>query len=98
MSLDEQHVALPKLYGAPAYARPRVPVEETPRPFDPDELPIAAARTAEEQQFAESLPGRAFVAGGNQRDAQSGSPHEGDLKGRPFLLRSIAGRFFGGDS
>lgn len=98
MSLDEQHVALPKLYGAPAYARPRVPFDETPRPFDPDELPIAAARTPEEQQFAESLPGRAFIPGGTQRDARPPASRDGDLKGRPFLLRSIAGRLFGSES
>ena len=98
MSLDEQHVALPKLYGAPAYARPRAPYEQTPRPFDPDELPIAAARTRAEQQFVESLPGRSYLAGGNPRDLQASSSRDGDLKGRPFLLRSIAGRLFGGES
>ena len=27
MAMDEQHVALPKLYGAPAYARPTIVVE-----------------------------------------------------------------------
>lgn len=97
MSIDEHHVALPKLYGAPAYARPRAPVEEAPRPFDPDELPISAARTAEEQRLAESLPARPYLAGGQGREAQS-SAREGDLKGRPFFLRSIAGRLFGSDS
>ena len=41
MAIDEQHVALPKLYGAPAYARPAaVAAEVEPRPFDPDDLPI----------------------------------------------------------
>ena len=47
MSLDEQHVALPKLYGAPAYARPAAPVDLTPRPFDPDELPLEMDQTPE---------------------------------------------------
>ena len=42
MSIDEQHVAMPKLYGAPAYGRPPVPAETVARPFDPDELPIEA--------------------------------------------------------
>ena len=53
MSIDEQHVALPKLYGAPAYARPprHAPADE--RPFDPDELPIEAYQTDEEHEFAE---------------------------------------------
>lgn len=98
MSVDEHHVALPKLYGAPAYARPRVAVEETPRPFDPDELPIAAARTPEEQQFAESLPARPYLAVAISRDGQSSSSDRRDLSGRPFFLRSIAGKLFGTDS
>lgn len=96
MSIDEQHVALPKLYGAPAYARPRPPVQESPRPFDPDELPISAARTAEEQRFADSLPARAYLASGNGRE-DTLATRDADLKGRPFLLRSIAGRLFGSD-
>ena len=45
----DPYFALPKLYGAPAYARPPRVVEETERPFDPDDLPIAAARMSDEQ-------------------------------------------------
>ena len=37
------------LYGAPAYARPPSIVAPTPLPLDPDDLPIAAAQTAQEQ-------------------------------------------------
>ena len=51
MAIDEQHVALPKLYGAPAYARPPRPSADTPRPFDPDDLPIEAVRTDEERDL-----------------------------------------------
>ena len=40
VAIDEQHVALPKLYGAPAYARPPRPAAVADRPFDPDDLPI----------------------------------------------------------
>jgi len=97
VSIDEHHVALPKLYGAPAYARPRPPVEASPRPFDPDELPISAARTAEEQRIAESLPARPYLAGSQTREDPS-SARDGDLNARPFFLRSIAGRLFGSDS
>lgn len=48
--MDEfpQHVALPKLYGAPAYARPAVAVAHTPRPLDPDDLPIVAQMTEDD--------------------------------------------------
>jgi hypothetical protein len=44
----DPYFALPKLYGAPAYARPPKVVPETERPFDPDDLPIAAALTDDE--------------------------------------------------
>ena len=49
MAIDEQHVALPKLYGAPAYARPPRHAEEVDRPFDPDDLPIEVHQTDEER-------------------------------------------------
>jgi hypothetical protein len=45
----DPYFALPKLYGGPAYARPPRVVEETERPFDPDDLPIAAARMPDDQ-------------------------------------------------
>lgn len=98
MSLDEQHVALPKLYGAPAYARPRPPVEPAPRPFDPDELPIAAARSPEEQRFAETLPARTYFPGGGVATERADSANGNGLKARPFRLGSIAGRLFRGNS
>ncbi len=44
MNPDEHHVALPKLYGAPAYARPPRTFESTDRPEDPDDLPLEAFR------------------------------------------------------
>jgi hypothetical protein len=41
---DRGAAALPKLYGAPAYARPRVAVVSAyERPFDPDDQPLACA-------------------------------------------------------
>ena len=64
MALDEQHVALPKLYGAPAYSRPSRPVEVAERPLDPDDLPIAAFQTDEEREIAETLAGRPYAPGG----------------------------------
>ena len=54
----DPYFALPKLYGGPAYARPPRVVEETKRPFDPDDLPIAAARMSDEQ----TLTGAPFTA------------------------------------
>ena len=68
VSIDEQHIALPKLYGAPAYARPAAPVATAPRPFDPDDLPIEAVMTDEERELASSLPARAWAPGGRTDD------------------------------
>ena len=98
MSLDEQHVALPQLYGAPAYARPPKVVAEAERPFDPDELPLEAQRTDEEQEFVELLPARVYAPGGttlgSMTQTDAGTT---DLRPRTFSLRGIAGRFLSGD-
>lgn len=102
MAIDEQHVALPKLYGAPAYARPTVVVETAARPFDPDDLPIEAVMTDEERRIAESLPAHAYAPGGHGRseraeraDRSQSSPR---LNPRPLSLRALAGRLLGEDS
>jgi hypothetical protein len=88
LSIDEQHVALPKLYGAPAYGRPRRAVDVTPRPLDPDDLPIAAYQTDEERELAERLPHEGATA------ARDGS---GELKARPFRLRALVSRILPGN-
>jgi hypothetical protein len=59
-----QHVALPQLYGAPAYGRPPRPIEPAARPFDPDALPLTAEMTDEERAFVATLPDRAWHPGG----------------------------------
>ena len=93
MALDEQHIALPKLYGAPAYARPAPIVEETPRPFDPDDLPIAAVQTPEEREIAASLPAHTYAPGGHLVAAGANGGHgEPKLSPRPLSLRALAGR------
>lgn len=108
MSIDEQHVALPKLYGAPAYARPAAAVAEAvPRPFDPDDLPIQALMSDDERKWAASLPARAWAPGGGIADASDGKNHsqhgqngrdgEPSLRPRQLSLRSIAGKLLGGN-
>jgi hypothetical protein len=92
---EQQHQALPKLYGAPAYGRPQIPVEVTaPRPFDPDELPIEAAMTDEEREFAATLPASAYAPGGTDLDRKTRVVLETEHRslGRPFRLKSITGR------
>jgi hypothetical protein len=89
MAIDEEHTAHPRLYGAPAYARPPSAVAPTQLPVDPDDLPLAVAQTAEEQQLAESLLLRPYQSVSlirPQRDEPTPEP-------RPIPLRALAGRF-----
>ena len=98
MSVDERSVALPKLYGAPAYARPPAPVSPTPRPFDPDQLPLEVYQTDEERRYADLMPAHLYAAGNNATSpdtSQAGSAR--GLRPRIFNLRAMAGRLFGGD-
>ncbi|HEU4672016.1 MAG TPA: hypothetical protein VFS32_03885 [Candidatus Limnocylindrales bacterium] len=95
MSIDEQkqHVALPRLYGQPAYARPPRSFAASDRPPDPDDLPLDVVQTEEEREMAEQL------RGGTWAEARAkGTPAAqigGDgLRPRPFSLRTI-GRLFG---
>ena len=99
MSIDEQqHIALPQLYGAPAYARPPTVAEIAERPFDPDELPIEAFQTDEEREFSTTLPARAFAPGGIRLGRAETSTDAGDpLRPRSLTLRGIAGRLLGGN-
>lgn len=96
MAIDEQHVALPQLFGAPAYARPAPVVENTPRPFDPDDLPIEAVMTDEEREIAASLPAHTYAPGGAHPKAEpKGRRATAGLTSRPLSLRALAGRILG---
>ena len=100
MAIEEQkHVALPKLVGQPAYGRPSRPVLEAPRPFDPDDLPLTNALNDEERHWVESLPARAYAPGGGIKigdEAQSRtSAAPISIAGRPFRLRTLAGKLRG---
>ena len=79
MSADEiRHVALPKLYGGPAYARPVMLIESSERPFDPDELPLVVAMTDEE---------RAIIDEDRRLAAQDVAPPPPTLQSKPFRDR-----------
>ena len=89
MSIEEEHVAHPRLYGAPAYARPHSAVAPTPLPLDPDDLPIAAAQTPQERRLAEKLLARPYQTVSTVRPSRD-APR---LEPRPLLLRALAERF-----
>ena len=91
MSSEEQHVALPKLYGAPAYARPPRSVDLGERPIDPDDLPLELERTDEEREYASRLAGSVFAPVLLGQPAPNG---HGQIEARPFSLRGITGKLF----
>jgi hypothetical protein len=95
VSIDEhKHVALPKLYGQPAYARPPRPAPTAERPPDVDDLPIDAVQTDEEREVAAQLTGSTYA---ERRETGTPADQMGGqgLQPRPFSLRTI-GRLFGG--
>jgi hypothetical protein len=97
VSVDERPVALPKLYGAPAYARPPVPVAQSARPFDPDLLPLQVYQTDEDRRVGEHLTPRSYIGGMDWREMATASHGASDgLRPRLFNLRAIAGRLLGG--
>ena len=100
MSIEEQHMALPKLMGAPAYARPAAPVATAPRPFDPDDLPLVVYQSEDEQEFASAIAARAYAADGSLSAGANGSGSStgaNRLQPRSLSLRAIAGRLIGSD-
>jgi hypothetical protein len=86
---DHGHVALPKLYGAPAYARPPItPVTRTERPLSPDDLPLESEQTAEERELVQNMAG--YPRDG--ADDRAANARDERRHGRRFGLRSITGR------
>lgn len=88
MYSDEEHVAHPRLYGAPAYARPPAQVTPTPLPLDPDDLPIAVFQTPEEREIAERLIASPYLVA----ERKSVAVVEPELRSQPFLLGRLLGR------
>jgi hypothetical protein len=98
---SDPYFALPKLYGAPAYARPPRVVEESERPLDPDDLPIVAAMTEEERSYAATILQASGIyrpidgaehAGGNGGGRSSDGRDGSDLAGRRLSLRALTDR------
>ena len=87
MSAEElRHLALPMLYGAPAYARPASPVTKLVRPFDPDDLPLQAVMTDEERTLLEHGPAPTLMP------AETETEGEARRRVRGFSVRGLTGR------
>jgi hypothetical protein len=89
---DRGHGAMPKLYGAPAYARPQVPVVDVvARPFDPDALPLESQRSTLDQELVDELSPYAYASAADSGPGASPGPDDREgspmLRGRPFFLR-----------
>ncbi|MDQ2965539.1 MAG: hypothetical protein M3R57_06800 [Chloroflexota bacterium] len=97
MAKEVKHLALPRLYGAPATARPAPVAKEAPRPFDPDQMPIVADLTDDEREFVQTLPPHAFLPGGGYILGSEDRGRDGGPKRRrmPFFLRALTSRLFG---
>ncbi|HEY4633345.1 MAG TPA: hypothetical protein VIH00_05445 [Candidatus Limnocylindrales bacterium] len=96
MAIDEQqHVALPKLMGQPAYARPpRHTSMAVVRPLDPDDLPLEVFLDGDELEHARELRAKPFVAvpvGGHGDEGASLGPS----KQRGLSVKSFTSRFLG---
>lgn len=85
MSAEElRHIAMPKLVGAPAYARPTIVVARVARPFNPDDLPLQAVMSDEERELLEHGPVTLPTPADDGEDAR--------LARRTFSLRSLTSR------
>jgi hypothetical protein len=95
--MDEysQHIALPKLFGAPAYARPAIAVAHTPRPLDADDLPIVAEMGPDELALLAAIPapdGRVPAVAPVRMAVAVAEPPTERLRPRPFSIRAVADR------
>ena len=102
MSTDTEILSLPRLYGAPSHKplRPAT-LPRALKPADCDDLPIEEYRSPEDQALALQLLPREYrlLAGGGRGDAAERADltgrTDGQLRGRPLLLRALAGRLLG---
>jgi hypothetical protein len=85
---DRGHGAMPKLYGAPAYARPPVPpINPIDRPFDPDDLPLEAERTDEDVELVSQVQARTYDAVATQNGSRPDREMSKKSRTRPFRIR-----------
>ena len=83
---------MPKLYGAPAYARPpAVPVAPVDRPIDLDDMPLESERNAEDPEPVGQLEPRPYESLAAEEQPPAANDASAGLHGRPFRLR-IPGR------
>jgi hypothetical protein len=85
---------MPKLYGAPAYARPPQPMVPT-RPFDPDDLPLEAYRADDEPSVNGGSAGHLIDVRQDGSDGSAGATSTTADQDEPQRARRL-GRMLGG--
>jgi hypothetical protein len=86
---DRAYGAMPKLYGAPAYARPPMEiVYRVERPIDPDDLPLESERL-DDADPSPQLTATQYAGGAPAEPVASPAKRKGrpTLRGRPFRFR-----------
>lgn len=79
---------MPKLYGAPAYARPpALPVNPIDKPLDPDDLPLEAERTDDDLENVSQLQPRNYQSVATAEAAPPDHDASKTLYGRLFRFR-----------
>ena len=98
MSTDTEHLSMPQLYGAPAHGPRRMATVLAEPSASPDDLPLERSRSPEERALALQLFPRSYTS-----EVMSAPPlgygatpmapdADAVLRGRPLLLRALAGR------
>ena len=79
---------MPKLYGAPAYARPpAVPVAPVDRPIDPDDMPLESERASDDLELVQQLEPRSYGEVATTEPLSTANGASTKLHGRSFRLR-----------
>ena len=98
MSTDTEHQSMPQLYGAAAHGPRRMATVHSEPPVCPDDLPLEHFRSSEERALALQLFPRSYssqvVEAPPMAYGETSRAGEADavLRGRPLLLRALAGR------
>ena len=96
MSIQNENLSLPHLYGAPIHTPRRLAGIHSAPPVGPDDLPIENYRSPEDQALALELFPRSYgrhSSAGPLPPAPAATTTGGppQLHGRPLLLRALAG-------
>jgi len=95
VSTEREKLAMPLLYGAPPHGPRRMATVDSERPTGPDDLPMERYRSAEDHVLATELFPRTYTTirtAPAMASADADPTDAGQLKGRPLVLRALAGR------